>query len=174
MDMERLINPMIDQLLSRIRLPIQDWLATHPLWNWLLTHPLWLLGTIILLLFLLAGLLGAIASLTEKIWLFVLQAPIRLMQLIFIGTLKLLKIPFLPRANSQKSTQSRPERLTVILDRLEALKQEQDALIQEVRSIVANQNFSKPLGQAKPGLLAAQETKVKEKSLDAIEPVSEG
>lgn len=172
MDMERLINPMIDQLFSRVRLPIQDWLTTHPLWNWLLTHPLWLLGTVILLLFLLAGLLGAIASLTEKIWLFVLQAPIRLMQLIFLGTLKLLKIPFTSRTNSPKLTQPNSERLAVILDRLEALKQEQDALMQEVRSIVANQNFSKTL-QAKPGLLTAQETKAKEKSLDAIESVSE-
>jgi hypothetical protein len=143
-------RPFVERLLEPIFTPLQEWLAVHPLWNWLLTHPLWLLGLMVLMLFLLAGLLGAIARLTEAVWLAILQAPLRLVQLLFWGIVKLLKLPFTPRvlpAMPSRST-SAPvpplgnqldiqARLTVLLDRLDGLRQEQDELLQEVRSILA-------------------------------------
>jgi hypothetical protein len=149
-------RPLVERLLEPILAPLQGWLVVHPVWNWLLTHPLWLLGLMVLVLFLFAGLLGAIARLTEAVWLAILQAPLRLVQLLFVGVAKLLKMPFTPRvtratvspsvsqiaAQPVSPTLSQPdakERLTTILDRLDYLRQEQDELIQEVRSILAAQ-----------------------------------
>jgi hypothetical protein len=145
---------LIERLLEPILTPLQEWLAVHPVWNWLLTHPLWLLGVLVLVVFLVAGLLGAIARLTEAVWLAILQAPLRLVQLLFVGVVKLLKMPFAPRIISTTAGQpvhqiadppisptlNQPdaqERLTTILDRLDSLRQEQEELIQEVRSILA-------------------------------------
>ena len=144
MDIERFLGNQVgsqffDRLLNPILMPLQEWLNTHPFWNWLLIHPLWLVAAIILLLFLLAGLLGAIARLTEKIWLAILQAPLKLIQLIWWGTIALFKLPFTPRATAVKSLAAEPDRLAVILERLDAIRAEQDELLQEVRSILAVQ-----------------------------------
>jgi hypothetical protein len=141
-------RPLVERLLEPILAPLQGWLVVHPVWNWLLTHPLWLLGLMVLVLFLFAGLLGAIARLTEAVWLAILQAPLRLVQLLFVGVAKLLKMPFIPRVTSTTVNQpvdpvlsptNSQERLRNILDRLDHLRQEQDELIQEVRSILATQ-----------------------------------
>jgi hypothetical protein len=135
-------RPLVERLLEPLLTPLRDWLAVHPFWHWLLTHPLWLLGVIVLVLFLFAGLLGAIARLTEAVWLAVLQAPVRLVQLLFIGVAKLVQMPFTPRVTTatldQPVSQSdSQERLTSILNRLDVLRQEQEELMQEVRSILA-------------------------------------
>lgn len=127
-------NSLLDRLLSSIRSPIQDWLMSHPFWNWWLTHPLWLLVAIVFALFLLVGLLGAIARLTEKIWLAVLQAPFQLTRWIFWGVLSLLQIPFTPKASA---TENQQERLLTLLNRLETMRQEQEDVLREVRSILA-------------------------------------
>ncbi|NJO42772.1 MAG: hypothetical protein HC769_23590 [Cyanobacteria bacterium CRU_2_1] len=137
MDIERIIsNRLLEQFVNSIITPIQDWLTAHPVWNWLLTHPLWLIGLILLILFLVTGLIGAIARLTEAIWLAILQAPLKLIQWLLLGIARLLKIPFTVKKNAAKPTQeSQQERLAIILNRLETLKREQDELLQEVRVI---------------------------------------
>lgn len=136
MDIDRLLSNSLWRFTDQVLQPLQDWLVVHPFWNWLLLHPLWLLGLTVLLLFLFAGLLGAIARLTEAIWLAVLQTPIRLVQFLFTGVTRLLKLPFSPRLNSVSST-NQQERLTTLLNRLETLRQEQNELMQEIRSILA-------------------------------------
>lgn len=144
-------SQLFDRLFNPILVPLQDWLDTHPFWNWLLTHPLWLVAAMILLLFLLAGLLGAIASLTEKIWLAILQAPVKLVQLIWWGTIALFKLPFTPKTTAAKSLTGEPDRLTIILERLEEIRAEQDELMQEMRSILAIQDQGKgKLEKSKP------------------------
>lgn len=135
MDLDRLFGNPLGRLTNQVLQPTQDWLTVHPFWNWLLIHPLWLLGLVVLVLFLFAGLMGAMARLTEAIWLALLQAPIRLIQLVFMGVAKLLQMPFAPKVSP--APQPNPqERLTIILNRLENLRQEQDELLQEVRSIL--------------------------------------
>lgn len=142
MDIDRLLgNRLLDRLLDPIITPLQNWLMEHPFWNWLFVHPLWLLGLIVLVLFLFAGLMGAIARLTEALWIAILQAPLKLAQWLFIGVIKLFRLPFAPKVTALTiSSPNQHERLAMILDRLEALRQEQDELIQEVRSILALQN----------------------------------
>jgi hypothetical protein len=134
----RLLQQMTQQLTSSILAPIQAWLLAHPMWHWLLTHPVWLLGLVLLFLFLLVGLLGAIAQLTEAVWLTILQFPFKLAQWVFVGVLMLVKLPFRSKLIASPQPSINPdERLTLILNRLEALRQEQDELFDEVRSILA-------------------------------------
>jgi hypothetical protein len=144
MDIEQLLSDAIWRLTDPVFQPVQTWLEMHPLWNWLLIHPLWLLGLIVLVLFLFAGLMGAIARLTEALWLALLQAPIRLVQLLFVSVAKLLKLPFAPKLSPVPPSHPQ-ERLTTILNRLEMLHQEQDELMQEVRSILSSPSPSNQL-----------------------------
>jgi len=141
MALDRLFSSPLERLTDQVLQPVQDWLTLHPFWNWLLIHPVWLLGVVVLVLFLFAGLMGAIARLTEAIWLALLQAPIRLAQLLFIGVAKLLQLPFTAKPKVSPASQpNSQERLTAILNRLENLRQEQDELLQEVRSILGETN----------------------------------
>lgn len=123
-----------------ITAPFQEWLSQYPVLVWLVGHPLWLLGAIVLVIFLLAGLLRAVASLTEKLWLALLRFPILLVQWLWQGSLFLLRRPFAPKpAIAQPRLLSSPDRLTELLDRLESLRKEQDELMQEVKTILATQ-----------------------------------
>lgn len=148
MDIDRLLSNSLWRLTDQFLQPLQAWLDVHPFWNWLLIHPLWLFCFIVLSLFLFAGLLGAVARLTEAIWLAVLQAPVRLAQLLFTGLIALLKLPFTPKLTPTPATPPQ-ERLDTILNRLEALRQEQDALLQEARSILSTPNSSVHLEKLK-------------------------
>lgn len=148
---QNLVESFIDALFG----PVQDWLVQHPLWLWLFTHPLWLLGTILLALFLLAGLLQAIAGLTEQLWLGLLRLPILLVQALWQGSLFLLR-RLVRQPSNQLMTKSlvqfptdqlalptaqptaKSDRLTEIVNRLEALRQEQDELLKEVKLLLNN------------------------------------
>jgi hypothetical protein len=138
----------VDQLLDSLMAPLQNWLSQYPPLLWLTTHPLWLLGAILLTLFLLSGLLRAVASLTEQLWLALLRLPITLVQWVWQGSLFLLKRPFASKALTQSKIQSNvagssalssPDRLTDVLNRLETLRQEQDELLKEVKVLTKHQ-----------------------------------
>jgi hypothetical protein len=148
---QSLVESFIDALFG----PVQDWLVQHPLWLWLFTHPLWLLGAILLALFLLAGLLRAIAGLTEQLWLGLLRLPILLVQTLWQGGLFLWRLVGQPanqltaKSLVQPTTQltlpaaqptAKSDRLTEIVDRLEALRQEQDELLKEVKLLLNKQS----------------------------------
>lgn len=130
-------NSILDALLS----PIQNWLSQHPQMSWLLANPGWLAVALVVALFLLSGLLRAVASLTETLWLGLLKLPIRLIQWVWRGSLFLLRRPFAkPLTQSSlinQSEQTTPERLTEVLERLESLRREQDELMQEMKSLLA-------------------------------------
>lgn len=146
--MERILSTQIlDRLVDSMTAPIRDWLNAHPTGYWLVTHPLWLLGLILISLLLLSGLFGAIAQLTQKLWLLVLQAPLALARWMFTATFDLFTMllrgqgkstpPQLP--NQQAHNQQ--ARLTELLTRLEILKQEQDELLKEVKTILLDREF---------------------------------
>jgi len=138
---------MISGLWDSLTAPIQTWLSQHPLFLWLATHPWWLLAAALGVLFLLSGLLRAIAGLTERLWIALLRLPILVLSWIWQGTLLLLRRPFAPKpaviasplVNPPLPTApptERPDRLTEVLDRLETLRQEQDQLLQEVKRLL--------------------------------------
>jgi hypothetical protein len=137
--MERILsNQIIDRLLDSITAPVRDWLNAHPAGYWLVSHPLWLVGLVLISLLLLSGLFGAIAQLTQRLWIGILQAPLALARWIFTTVFHLFKGLFRWQGKTIKPEPSnQQERLTEILTRLEVLKQEQDELLKEVKDILA-------------------------------------
>ncbi len=111
------------------------WIAEHPVVAWAVTHPVWAIAVILLVLLSGWGLLGAIARFIQQAWLFILQAPLKLIYWVFGRTFKLFN-----HANAFQFTQlDQPDaqkRLPEILDRLEVLRKEQEILIQEMRSLL--------------------------------------
>jgi hypothetical protein len=118
---------------------VYDWLDAHPLLSWLITHPIYTIAGILLALLLLSGLLRAFGRMSEQVWIFILRSPFRLTQWIFRTTTALF-IARLPMAQAKEPTSQ--ERIAEILTRLEALRQEQDSLMQEIKTILLSE---KPL-----------------------------
>ena len=116
----------------------KGWIKEHPTMSWLVAHPLWTVGLFLLTLFLTWGLLGAIAQFTQQAFLFTLQAPLKLTQSLLKGVFQLFKRPgSLPSAHIS-GEQPIQKRLVEILDRLEALQQEQEALTKEMQAILSS------------------------------------
>jgi len=114
---------------------VQMWIAEHPIVAWVVAHPLWAIAVTLLVLLSGWGLLGAIARFIQQAWLFILQAPLKLIYWLFGRTFKLFN-----QVNAFQFTQlDQPDaqkRLPEILDRLEILRKEQEILIQEMRSLL--------------------------------------
>lgn len=125
--------------------PFQEFLAAHPLLSWLLGHPLWGVGVALVSLLLGLGLLSAIARLTENFWLTLGQLPLRLVVWLFGAGMALLRRPWRSKtelaANSPKhlpeNGADQADRAADIALRLEALQQEQTALLQELQALLA-------------------------------------
>jgi hypothetical protein len=121
--------------------PFDVWLADHGNIAWAIAHPIPALGLLLLSLvmgfLLLQGFLRAIARLTEQAWFGLLQAPFKLVQWL----LRLLVRPFqrspMLAALAPTSATSKQERLTQLVKKLEAMRQEQDELLQEVKAILS-------------------------------------
>ena len=120
--------------------PIQDWLLAHPFGNWLLSHPLWAIGLVLIALLLLSGLFGAIAQLTQTLWIVLLRSPVVLIGWLVAGIVLLVKAPFSAK-RQLPAAETKEQRLAEILDRLDALKQEQDTLLQEAKQILSTKEF---------------------------------
>ena len=120
--------------------PIQDWLLAHPFGNWLLSHPLWAIGLVLIALLLLSGLFGAIAQLTQTLWIVLLRSPVVLIGWLVAGIVLLVKAPFSAKGQLP-AVETQQQRLAEILDRLDALKQEQDNLLQEAKQILSTKEF---------------------------------
>lgn len=125
--------------------PLQDWLGQYPWLEWLLQHPLWLLGLALLVIFLFAGLIQAIGRLTENIWLLLLLLPFRLVRWLLVGIIGLVRFALSGKrpigektAAAIEPAEAKPEnRLQELLDRLEAIRTEEEAVLKEVKAILA-------------------------------------
>jgi hypothetical protein len=112
---------------------IDGWADSHPFMGWFLHHPGWAFALAIVCLFLFWGLLNATTRVTEKFWLLLLQLPIKLSQWI-------LKISpgFIKKVVSMGAPKPDPnQQLKEAVDRLEELKTEQEALIKQIKAILA-------------------------------------
>ncbi|UBF24448.1 hypothetical protein K9N68_22505 [Kovacikia minuta CCNUW1] len=125
---------------SLITTPVQNWIAAHPVVAWIVEHPIWTIGLIVLGIFLFWGLLKAIASLSEKIWLALLAAPLKLGRWLFQLGFSLFRISSsTPTADPPPQTDNQTQ-LIALLNKLEALKQEQDEIVKEIKAILAIEN----------------------------------
>ena len=122
-------------LLEPILRSVKAWLAMHPVVAWVMSHPLWAITLFFVALLLSWGLLGAIARLIQQAWFLILQAPLKLLQWIFNNLFKAFPRRGL-KAEEPTVLEQREQRLLETLNRLEALQQEQEELMQEVKTIL--------------------------------------
>jgi hypothetical protein len=112
------------------------WLDQHPILHWMVDHPLGAILLLVLGMFLLTGLFKAIAYIAEQLWIAVLRFPMQLgrwgWRLVSGGFKPALAQPTFPKGEKEQHR----ERLTYVLHRLEAIKQEQDRLLQELQELL--------------------------------------
>lgn len=110
----------------------EDFLAVHPLWAWVVNRPLLALAIALVGLLLFSGLLRAIARLTERFWLALGQLPLRLVVWLFSALTRWLRRP------QAAPTDAPRDRARQIGQRLEALHQEEAALLRELQTLLAD------------------------------------
>ena len=131
------ISQSIEQAISNY---VSQWLAQHPYLAWALSHPIPSLLLIVLAIFSLWGLIKAIGRGIEQIWLFLLKTPFRLLQPIFgliwrsIGRI----FGHTNLRTSQLTAQTTPAQIERIVDRLQALSQEQELLLGQLSTLMAS------------------------------------
>jgi hypothetical protein len=112
----------------------------HPYLAWTIAHPLASSGLLFLAIFSLQGLFKAIGRGIDRVWLFLLTTPFKLLQPIFKGIWSLIRSRFghnNPSREIVTPTIANPanERITVVVARLQQLSQEQDILLQELATL---------------------------------------
>jgi Fe2+ transport system protein B len=114
-----------DAITANVQNSVQAWIDIHPIFAWILLHPLWSVGLAILVLWLAFSLLTALVDATVQLISPILKLP-------FTGFKRLL----LPRRFVKPDSS---QRLMEVLDRLEALRQEQDDLLKQVKTMLASE-----------------------------------
>ena len=128
-------NHLIDKISGYLYASIDAWLIAHPLLHWLANHIFLslILGLIfsILIVRLLLTIYYSVASAIDKMWLWVLRSPVRLVKFIFGWEMK-------PKTNSVSTTITNyeithnSEQLTEIMARLENIQQQQQQIIEDI------------------------------------------
>ena len=148
---------------TAISSPMSNWLAEHPtvsrlvqILNWATNHPIISAVILIFALSIVFNIIKAIARLIESASWSIIQVPFKLIQaLIKVSFLSLTQtsrfavkqvignnIITLPSENFQRIYQPKQQRLAEISARLEAIQKEQQGLLQEVATILADTSDS--------------------------------
>ena len=118
-----------------------NWLIAHPYLAWMIAHPLPSFGLSLLIVFSLWGLIKAIGRGIEQIWLILLTTPFRLLQpLLRVSWSSIRRLFGHNNAknnllDSQLTPTPVPARINSIIDRLQVLSQEQEALLRELATL---------------------------------------
>lgn len=137
---EQLSGTIAHSVQNVVATSMKTWMAEHPIVSWIIAHPLWTIVLTVLVIFLCWSLLGAIAQLTQRVWLALLQAPLKLTQLLSKGAFQAFQSADASSLTKVKGQQDVQERLSKIFSRLEALHQEQEALMREMRSMLVSKH----------------------------------
>lgn len=146
-----------DALQSAINATVKDWIDSNPVFFWFVNHPLIYLAILLLFILSILGFFQALGSLFAEGWLFILQSPVKFMQGVMIVGSKSVNnvggvavnslVSKKPEYKNNSALQLRgvesnslesQERLANILTRLEAIRQEQNQLLQEASAILGN------------------------------------
>ncbi len=144
---------------------VRGWIDSHPVMSWAtqvlawgISHPILSVIIIISSIFIIRQFIKALSQFIQQIFLYILQAPFKLGQLILGLCLKVFGyLPFIGNTLKQSEgnvlalntsipatvSQNNKERLAYILNRLEAIRQEQNQLLQEVTAILASNENSR-------------------------------
>lgn len=131
-----------------------QWLSAHPYLAWTIAHPLLGIGLLLLTIFSLWGLIKAIGRAIEQVWLLLLTTPFRLLQPIFGLIWRSIRRIFghTSSSNDRLASSAVPtpsaERIDRIVARLQALRQEQDILLQELATLAGSTSVAIEPGAA--------------------------
>lgn len=115
----------------------QTWLNAHPTIDWTVNHPLWAAGVVLIAIFLLWGLLRAIAQFIEQVWVAILRSPLLLIQWFFgLSRSTYQRVIAAPKEMPVEPEPNLEHRLTDLLNRLETLQQEEADVLQEVKTLL--------------------------------------
>lgn len=156
---ENAISTFINRQLDAVKV----WIDAHPTISWItkallwgMNHPIISLVIIVLVIFIAWQLFKAVGGFLEKGFLFILLAPFKLVYFFF----KALFVTFTNSGNKTNIKQdegnslalkivphapislAQQERLATIMTRLEAISQEQNDLLQEVRALLTSEHPS--------------------------------
>ena len=124
---------------------VDHWLAEHISILWLLQHPLISVLGLMVGLVLFSRLLMAIATLIDRLWLWILRLPIILFKSIFTSGDK-SQDTVAPTINYELTTNS--EKSEQILQKLNAIEQQQKKILQELAAM-KNSEYAKQNNQLK-------------------------
>jgi hypothetical protein len=143
---ENLRFSLTDSIEAGLTSFVNNWFNDHPILFWILNHPIYDLGILLVVIFLFWGLLKAIGRLVEKAWIFVIIAPFKLIQS-FLGigskslgnvmTSGLVTVP----SNQTLNQGDRKQDAANIINQLNALKQHQEKLLQELATILESEDL---------------------------------
>lgn len=154
---ENISGATSDALQSAINATVKDWIDSNPVIFWFVSHPLLGLAMVLLFIFIILGFFQALSSFFAQGWLFILQSPVKFMQgVLSVGSKSVSNFGGVavnslvsqnPEDKNNSALQLRgvesnslesQERLANILARLEAIRQEQNQLLQEASAILGN------------------------------------
>lgn len=130
-----------------------QWAIAHPNIAWAIEHPLMAIGLLLLVIFALAGLFKAVGRGIEKIWIWLLTTPFKLIQPMFRplwGAIRWRSLSFgESRFGSINNNDVSPNdnRIEQIISRLDAIHQEQETLLRELATLTkspAQKNENEP------------------------------
>ncbi|MDF0557045.1 hypothetical protein PY364_28505 [Kamptonema sp. UHCC 0994] len=155
---ENISSAASDTIQNAINASVKEWINSHPFIFWLVSHPLIALAMLLLSIFIILGLFQALGSFFARGWLSILQIPGKFIQVVFtvgsksVSNLGGVAVNSLVSRNMgennnlslqlsgfQSNSLESQERLTNILIRLEAIRQEQNQLLQEAEAILSKQ-----------------------------------
>jgi hypothetical protein len=132
---EDISNALLQGLWHNLEAIAQQWVAQHPIAAWLVTHPLWSLLGLFLLISLLWTLFTLIGQALQQTWIAILRAPLTLMLWLSGYLTRRIQRAIAPR-DPVPAPAPPADRVGAILRQLEQLHQEQEALMQELQSLL--------------------------------------
>lgn len=132
---DNLNQTLSDGIQASVNSSLNGLINNNPQLFWLINHPLQAFGISLLGLVLFSGLIGAISNLTEKFWLLIITYPFKLIS----NSFGLISKSFQKDNKLQKNISIETENqkcIAAVLSRLEANRQEQNLLLQELESLL--------------------------------------
>lgn len=133
--MDKTIKHWLTVIQTQLQVWMTSWIEAHPIAGWFTTHPLITVGLVLVSLILFKGLFDAIAQLIARLWLALLNAPVRLLR--FIGRSVQARLRRVTASANGSPTLTPEQQLAHLLERLDCLRVEQDQVLQEVRSLLS-------------------------------------
>ncbi|MGG6292917.1 hypothetical protein ACQ4M4_00720 [Leptolyngbya sp. AN02str] len=130
LNMNRVIQ---DTIVGNAKMTVDQWVAEHPVVGFFVMHPRILLGLVVVGILLLTGLFGAVSRMTEGFWLRLIRMPFILVRSLGRGGFWLVRRALRQPTATPTPT---PNPWLEIAQRLEALRHEQDVLMQDIQILL--------------------------------------